>query len=88
MISFCYVNNNLYLQRVKMTWRTPFFYVLERCDDINNVENGNIALINDGRSTIAVFTCGIGSSLNGSSVSVCDLNGSWNTLAPVCGKYS
>ena len=34
-----------------------------------------------------MFTCGIGSTLNGSSVSVCDSNGSWNKLAPVCGKY-
>ena len=67
-------------------WLTVLFSV--KCEDIASIDNGDLTLSTDGVVTIAVFTCDIGSTINGSSTAECGTDGSWTVTAPQCGIYS
>ena len=64
--------------------KTPFISV--KCDDLASIDNGQLAISMDGVSTIAVFTCDIGSTVNGSSTAECSADGSWSVMVPHCGN--
>ena len=57
-----------------------------QCDDVTYV-TGNVTFSTDGLESMAVFTCGPGLSLKGSSSLSCNTSGSWMGEMPECGKF-
>ena len=77
--------NILYETWISIIKRYYIYFVLVKCHEIDTVDGGNVTLTSNGINAIALFTCKIGSSLNGSSTSTCDSNGFWEIPQPLCG---
>jgi len=56
------------------------------CDMQTMPTNGSVSITTNGSVTMATFTCGVGSSMSGSSVAKCLPDGSWDVIEPICGK--
>ena len=57
-----------------------------RCEELSSIDNGELIVSTDGVVTMAVFTCYIGSTINGSSTAECGTDGSWTVTVPQCGN--
>ncbi|XP_045204681.2 sushi, von Willebrand factor type A, EGF and pentraxin domain-containing protein 1-like isoform X2 [Mercenaria mercenaria] len=55
-----------------------------RCNALNILSSGDIEISTDGFTSTAVHTCVTGYTLVGSSERFCQLDGSWDGIAPVC----
>ncbi|XP_053400600.1 CUB and sushi domain-containing protein 3-like [Mercenaria mercenaria] len=56
----------------------------DQCDDIVATSGLNITASATGTTTISLFSCAAGYTLDGSSNSTCLLSGSWDSSAPTC----
>lgn len=58
-----------------------------QCDDVKQLENGEITYGTDGLTTTASFTCDLGATLNGSHQLTCSGEaGEWSSPQPTCGN--
>ncbi|WAQ97855.1 SVEP1-like protein [Mya arenaria] len=60
----------------------------ERCTSLSNPTGGSVAQSTDGQTTTANYTCVVGYSLKGSNIRVCQVDTSWQPLAPTCAYCS
>ncbi|WAQ98671.1 SVEP1-like protein [Mya arenaria] len=55
-----------------------------KCEDLASPTSGNVSLVTDGSQTTAVYTCSVGSSLDGQSQPSCTEDGTWTAVSPTC----
>ncbi|XP_052791742.1 sushi, von Willebrand factor type A, EGF and pentraxin domain-containing protein 1-like [Mya arenaria] len=55
-----------------------------KCEDLTKPASGDVTLITDGAQTTAVYTCSVGSSLDGDSQPSCTEDGTWTAQSPSC----
>lgn len=61
-------------------------FIAAQCDSILTPDGGNVTLVTNGTQTLAVYTCGVGSSLDGEANPECQEDGTWQYSEPICGK--
>lgn len=59
-----------------------------KCDTVAAPEGGSLQLVTNGTQTLAVYTCGVNSSLNGVATQECNLDGTWQSIEPSCGEFT
>ena len=60
---------------------------LVSCPALYEPARGNVNITTNGLTTVARYTCNLGSSLNGNEVLVCLDTAAWSSSAATCGKY-
>ena len=65
-----------------------FTFYKAKCEDLTTPSNGNITLVTSGTQTTAVYSCGVGYTLDGSSVPTCQQDGTWTTVEHTCGMHN
>lgn len=61
--------------------------ILAKCDDIASPSDGNVSMVTNGTHTTAIYTCGVGFTLEGVVEPACQEDGSWSTSPPTCGTW-
>ncbi|XP_052791551.1 LOW QUALITY PROTEIN: uncharacterized protein LOC128225682 [Mya arenaria] len=54
------------------------------CDPLGSVQNGTYHFTTNGEATLATFTCDVGNTVSGVSVTTCLSDGSWDLQVPTC----
>ncbi|KAL4230224.1 Sushi [Mactra antiquata] len=54
------------------------------CPAITTIDNGNISISTDGILTTVLYTCSEGYYLDGTDSIICDIDGTWSDLSPLC----
>lgn len=59
-----------------------------QCENITTPAGGNVSMVTDGTHTIAVYSCAVGSSLDGVAAPECQADGNWYADTPTCSKLN
>lgn len=63
------------------------FYLTD-CGELTNPANGSVSYANTTKDAVANYTCNEGFYLNGSEARVCQSNGFWSDVKPMCFRKS
>ncbi|XP_053399661.1 sushi, von Willebrand factor type A, EGF and pentraxin domain-containing protein 1-like isoform X2 [Mercenaria mercenaria] len=55
-----------------------------KCEELVTPSNGNITLVTSGTETTALYSCGVGYTLEGSAGPTCQSDGTWTTTEQTC----
>ncbi len=67
------------------TWSgSPPVCIVVNCGQLVHPTNGQVNFANTIYNAVATYTCSTGFSLSGSSIRMCQTDGSWSGAAPTC----
>ena len=57
-----------------------------KCEDFQSLSEGRVTFVTNGTHTSAIFTCGVGFTLDGEAQPECQTDGTWTTVHHTCGR--